>query len=107
MILTKTPREIEKARREQRYDLAAPASCTFAPAWTLAHANSLPMLAVAILVFVVSLAYCTITPIITPFAFIFFGLGYLALRYSHCKRARKQSCPFSNMPLAMMADRDG
>eukprot|EP00045_Choanoeca_perplexa_P014893 m.178189 g.178189 ORF g.178189 m.178189 type:complete len:877 (+) comp16830_c0_seq1:105-2735(+) len=64
MILTKTPREIEKARREQRYDLAAPAS-------------------LAILVFVVGLAYCTITPIITPFAFIFFGLGYLALRYSH------------------------
>eukprot|EP00730_Choanoeca_flexa_P008176 TRINITY_DN12454_c0_g1_i1.p1 TRINITY_DN12454_c0_g1~~TRINITY_DN12454_c0_g1_i1.p1 ORF type:complete len:666 (+),score=162.36 TRINITY_DN12454_c0_g1_i1:270-2000(+) len=64
LILHKTPREVEQARREQRFDLAAPAS-------------------LAILIFVVGMAYCVITPIITPFAFIFFGLGYLVLRYMH------------------------
>ncbi|EDQ93051.1 uncharacterized protein MONBRDRAFT_22418 [Monosiga brevicollis MX1] len=62
LFYTQTPRELEKARREETWNVA-------------------PAAAGDILVFLVGVVYVVVTPIIAPFLVLYFGLGYLTIRH--------------------------
>ncbi|EDQ89060.1 uncharacterized protein MONBRDRAFT_25629 [Monosiga brevicollis MX1] len=63
-IGSKSQRELNYARNHQYYDIVRPASA-------------------AILVFIITICYSVIAPLILPFAIIYFAFGYFVLRYMY------------------------